>query len=243
MRHLDPAAHFTGRMDIKAALFDLPPRRRRRGRPSKKGARLLTPEQMTWRGGWERVVVEIYGKSVELLVKTRVCLWPTVAGLRPVRIVLTRDPRGRYDDRAYFSTALDSSPEEILQTVARRWPLEVAFRNLKQAFGLEEPQNGWARSARARPTAEAAARRTVPLIFMAYSVTVLWYLKHGKPAADVAWIRAVRPWQRQKCEPSFDDMLAALRRRIWAHRITGGPGEHTAPAKTRALLAMLSSAA
>ena len=52
---------------------------------------------------WQKIQVPIYGRDVMILVKTVRCLWYRVSGTRPVRVVITRDPTGRLDDRAYFS--------------------------------------------------------------------------------------------------------------------------------------------
>ena len=66
-------------------------------------------------------------------------------------MVVTRDPSGRINDRAYFSTDVDASVEAILEQFARRWEIEVAFRNTKQAMGFQDPQNGWWRRANSTP--------------------------------------------------------------------------------------------
>jgi hypothetical protein len=58
-------------------------------------------------------------------------------------MVVTRDPKGRIDDRAYFMTEATVSVEEIIISYSHRWSQEVLHRNLKQFFGLDDPQNGW----------------------------------------------------------------------------------------------------
>ena len=70
-------------------------------------------------------------------------MWYTVAGIRLVHMVVTQDPKGRLESRAYFCTNPSIYVEDILINYARRWTLEVAFRNAKQAMGLQDPQNGW----------------------------------------------------------------------------------------------------
>jgi hypothetical protein len=222
---------------MNAALFDLPPKPRGRGRPRSKGRRLPTPQKLAdskARGNeWERVQVSLYGQSVHLLVKTRVCIWYTVALRRPVRVVLTRDPRGRLQDRAYFSTEIGLSAEEILARYSRRWYMEVTFRDAKQLLGIGDPQNGWWRrkhgTRRPKPKigphplrnrGRKAVERTLPLCLLTYGITIAWYLAHGVPQREVANARSRAPWYRHKRHPSFGDMLGALRRELLAPRIS-----------------------
>ncbi len=65
-----------------------------------------------------------------------------------------------------------------------------------------------------------AVERTAPICFLAYGITVVWYLRHGKPQEDVARAMAEAPWYTHKRQPSFSDMLAALRRQLWASRLS-----------------------
>ncbi len=65
--------------------------------------------------------------------------------------------------------------------------------------------------------------RTLPFVFVADGILVLWYLRHGNPAEDVTRAKAEAPWYLHKHDPSFEDMLAALRRELWALRLLGGP--------------------
>jgi len=170
---------------------------------------------------------------VKVLVKTMTCLWYTVAATRKVKMVITRDPKGRIEDRAYFATDPNMAIGELLERFSRRWLIEVSFRNAKQCLGLEDPQNGWgrrkarSRRRRKRPGPQPRGRRgeiatlhTFPLAFTAYAVVVIWYLQHGQDERDVrrAWQRM--PWYRSKDAPSFNDMLVALRRETWAGRLS-----------------------
>ena len=164
-------------------------------------------------------------------------------------MVVTRDPKGRFADRAYFSTDPNRSEEAILVQYARRWEIEVGFRNTKQALGLEDPQNGWwhrpkgSRRARKRPgpnarerVGEMAINHTLATAFAAYALSIIWYLNHGKPDQDVATVRAEAPWYRHKTRPSLNDMLAAVRRELWASRLSQHPGAIPGAAKLAATL-------
>ena len=233
VRGLPSRVTFVGPMNMDAALFALPKPAKGKGRPRKKGSRLPSPSQLAADETvpWKKQTVCIYGREVEILVKTVVCLWYRVAYTRPVRLVVTRDPSGRIDDRAYFTTDRELSVATTLNLFSRRWSQEVMHRDVKQHLGLEDPQNGWWRSPagdRPEKTAgpqphvtrgETAVKRTAPIGFLVYALVVLAYLRAGTPEADVRRARKLAPWYTQKTEPSFADMLASARRELWASRL------------------------
>lgn len=237
VRCLPTGVAFTGPMVMDAALYAKAKCYGGRGRPRRKGKRLRSPSQLSKsKSRWKTLTVTIYGKKVVIKVKTMTCLWYTVAGTRLVRIVVTRDPSGRINDRAYFTTNANCSVEQLIVQFARRWEIEVAFRNTKQAMGLEDPQNGWwhRRNTSRRPknspgpnprerVGEKAINHTLATAFIAYALTVTWYLVYGHADKDVARVRTEAPWYRQKTSPSFNDMLAALRREIWISRLSQHP--------------------
>ncbi len=191
------------------------------------------------------MTVPLYGrKNVRVRIRTRVCLWYTVAASRPVRVVITRDPKQRIQDRAYFCTDPEKDVTQVLQLYARRWELEVTFREAKQSLGLEDPCNGWwrrpaaSRRRHVRPgpqpkgkRGQTAVRHTAPLILVTYTLAIVWYVRYGQPKKDVAEVRKRAPWYRQKQHPSFDDMLAALQREIWAARLSKSPHDKGARSK------------
>jgi SRSO17 transposase len=248
VRNLPERVTFLGPVDMDAALYGPPPPRTKgaMGRPRRRGARLPSPKRLAADDSipWAETQVRIYGRTVTLLVKTQACLWWTVTGARRLSLIVTRDPKGRIDDRAYFSTDPSHGIQDITTVFCRRWSQEVMNRDVKQQLGLEHPQNGWWRHSdgermdtrepgpKAHPTrGEKAARRTAPLAFLAYTLVSIWYLEHGCPSADVDRARALAPWYLQKKEPSFADMLAAARRDLWAERLRRVPGLGRLPCK------------
>ncbi len=137
----------------------------------------------------------------------------------------------------------------MLIEFARRWEIEVAFRNTKQAMGLEDPQNGWwrrptgSRRPKKRPgpnarekVGEQAIHRTLACVFAGYAITIVWYLEHGQAELDVARVRSEAPWYRQKSRPSFIDMLAAIRRELWVTRLSRHPGLNLGREEVEAIL-------
>ena len=79
---LPKGANLVSRIRRDAAIYDLPPARRRPGRRGphpKKGKRLPTPRQMAARRkkGWKRITVMKQGREVQRLVLGVTCLWST----------------------------------------------------------------------------------------------------------------------------------------------------------------------
>ena len=87
-----------------------------------------------------------------------------------------------------------------------RWPIEVCYRDVKQDLGGQDPQS-WKRR---------GPERAAALSLWLHATIWCWYLD-THPEGQT-WIP--RPWYRHKTTPSFLDALAALRRVLWAQRIT-----------------------
>ena len=117
VRALPENAHFTGPILKKAAVYDkpIPKAKGVRGAKRKKGQRLPSPAALAEDKSvrWRTVKPTLYGREVEVLIKTMEVLWYHVAYTRPVRVVITRDPKGRIEDRAYFTTDLSRSVEAV----------------------------------------------------------------------------------------------------------------------------------
>lgn len=211
-----PGVHVVSRLRMDAALWTPPSARRpgQTGRPRKRGTRLPNPKALAAARSsdcWHRLPITIYGRQVTTRVFSRTALWYTALRDQPVRIVLVRDPGGRRKDEAFFCTDRAVGAAFILETYARRWTLEVAFRDQKQFLGFAQPQN----------QAPRAVARTAPLAGIVYALVLLWYagqLQHGRVAG---WV--VRPWYRAKTAPSFLDMLTTLRQESWRPDVSAPP--------------------
>ena len=229
---------FVGPMSMNAALYDLPIQPSGRGRKRLRGQRLPSPQKLAAGAAckWRKIKVTIYGKSTSILVKSQQCLWYTVTGTKLISMTVTRDPRGRIEDRAYFCTDPCLSIEQVLKTFACRWEIEVAFRNAKQFMGLEDPQNGWWRRSPKSPQLKktpgpnphpvrghTAVLHTFSMALTSYAVVLLWYFQHGNVDKDIKRVKTEAPWYLHKTSPSFMDMIASLRREIWSHRIYQHP--------------------
>ena len=215
VRHLPGNVHMVGRTLMNAALYERVPKRRKgeRGAPRKKGPRLPPPKEMlaSRKYKWRKLRVNIYGRKVTIKVKTLVCLWYRPAGSRPVRVVVTRDPKGKRRDDCFFSTDVNLSPTAILEAYANRWPLETCFHDAKQSLGFEDPQN----------RVRKAVERTAPMAMVVHTLVVIWYAKYGHVKGRVLQLHG--PWYRRKKTASFADMLATLRIASWDERIFEDP--------------------
>jgi len=226
LRRLPTRVTVTTRLRCDAALHALPGPRRpgQRGRPRVKGERL--PELIVLAGmttvAWQQVRVRCYGRTRTKELHSLVCLWPTVFGAQPVRVVLVR-PVGAPDgyELALVSTDLTATPAALVERYAARWSVEVLFEEARQVAGVGQARNRTAK----------AVQRTVPFGLVCVSLVVVWYVLHGQPAVDLAARRAAAPWYRHKHAVSFADMHAALRRAIIAaqyrpgHLLTPTPEE------------------
>lgn len=81
-----------------------------------------------------------------------------------MRWVLVRDPEGRRDPQAFFSTNTKLDPAEIIALFVRRWQIEVTFAETRARLGVET-QRQWS---------DKAIARTTPALLGLYSLVALW---------------------------------------------------------------------
>ena len=138
----------------------------------------------------------------------------------PVRVILVKDTsRACGYQIALISTDLKTSAAQLVERYAERWPIEVAFEEGKELFGVGHARN----------RTPKAVERTVPFQFLAMTITILWYAAAGHHPDVVAEHRARAPWYLTKTTPSFADMLAKLRRVIIAAQYHPGQGQTPTP--------------
>lgn len=206
-----PRTHITSRMRRDAALYRLPPPRRKgqRGRPRKRGKRLPCPEEMArrWQRGWQLSTIECRGRTLQRLLLHLPVLWYAVCPDQTVLLVIVRDPGGKEPDDFFFTTDLDALPADVAAQYAGRWSIEETFRNVKQVLRGEDPQS-WKGQ---------GPERAAALSLWLYSMIWLWYISQygSKPH----WRSS--PWYRAKQHPSFADAVAALRQVLWREMIFG----------------------
>lgn len=212
---LDERVTFVGRLRGDAALYD--PRvprapRRRRGPKAQKGPRLPSPREAAakadrkrkasgeWR--WREVTVTAYGRVRTLWTLSYEAVWPSVAGLRPLQVVVVRDPEGRLRDGYLFTTAVTATPEWVMTQFAWRWSIEVLFRASKQVMDIEAPQH----------FCQGSVEKVAPWVWSVQSVIMVWYVSVGQASPEAEELRArMGEWDS---EWSLRHMVDVLRRAI-----------------------------
>jgi hypothetical protein len=207
-------SNLVSRLRSDAAIYALPPKRKRfkRGRRKKRGRRLPTPKRLAKcrKSGWRTVTALAYGKLVRRRVLPVVCLWYHVSKDKPIKLLIVRDPSGKQKDDYLFCTDATAPDRQIIERLAARWPIEECIRDGKQSGGLEQVQ-GWCKR---------TVERQAPFALLVQTLVKSWYLLHGANAAS-AQPKGAKAcgWLREKDHPSYLDMLATLRRVLWTHRI------------------------
>ena len=201
---------FVTRLRLDANLYEpAPPRRRgQRGRPAKKGRRLpkLCDVLADKKTRWTKLVMPYwYGDDTRCVLEivTGTAIWHH-SGLppAPIRWVLVRDPTGVRNPQAFLCTDIDLAPATFLGWFVSRWSMETTFQESREHLGVET-QRQWS---------DLAIARTTPALFGLFSLLTLW-------AADPKIDPNLRPrsaaWY-DKSEPTFSDVIAAVRRQFWA---------------------------
>jgi hypothetical protein len=210
---LDERVTFVGRMRGDAAVYDpaVPAAPKgRRGPKARKGPRLPNPKQAaakaddgrTARGpwAWRAVTVTVYGVARTLQTLAYPAVWPTVLGLRPVQVVVVRDPEGRLQDGYLFTTDLRARVEWVVRQFAWRWAIEVLFRASKQVLDIEAPQH----------YSREAVEKVAPWVWSLQSVVMVWYVTAGHALPEAEELREAQgEWDS---EWSLRHMVAVLRR-------------------------------
>jgi DDE superfamily endonuclease len=212
---LDERVTFVGRLRGDAALYDakvpLPPKSKRGPKP-KKGPRLPSPKEAaakadrkrTDKGSWlwQAVSVLAYGQERQLQAISYQVVWPHVLGLRPIQIVVVRDPSGKMRDCYLFTTALQASVAWVITQFAWRWSIEVLFRASKQSLDIEAPGH-WC---------QESVEKVAPWVWSMQSVIILWYLTEGQASAEAQEMRQrMGDWDS---EFSLRHMIQVLQRAI-----------------------------
>ena len=196
---------------LDARLFDYPPSRRDvqgkkpRGRPPCVGQRRPNLSAVaTFKSTcWHRSRIDWYGGESEIVDwATGTALWySTGTPPLPIRWVLVRDPKGKRDTVAFFSTDVHQSPPTIIMDFVKRWSHEVTFEEARAHLGIET-QRQWS---------DKAIERTTPALFGLFSLVVL--MAHTLcPEGQIPLLQAA--WY-PKTHASFHDLLFLVRRRLW----------------------------
>lgn len=198
------------RLRLDAALYHPPgpqPQGKRGPKPTKgKRQRSLKTWAACWDTPWQQLEMDWYGgQRKELWVFSRTALWYT-PGWAPVeiRFVLVRDPEGELREEAFFCTNPKATPEQVLHWVIMRWSVEVTFEETRAHLGVET-QRQWS---------DKAIERTTPVLLGLFSFLTLvaHQILQGNPLPTAQSVWYPKP------QPTFSDVLAFVRRRLWQAR-------------------------
>jgi hypothetical protein len=207
---LPEPVYMVTQLRLDAALYEpAPPQKPGTvGRPRKKGRRLpkLCDVLENKQTIWQTITVDNwYGQGptqVEIVSDTAVWYHNGIPAV-PIRWVLIRDPKGKFETRTLLCTDQTAQPIQILQWFVSRWQVEVTFQEVRTHLGVET-QRQWA---------DKAIARTTPILMGLFSwVTLLAHQSqenNSVPVRRTAWYA--------KTAPTFSDAIALVRRRIWQH--------------------------
>lgn len=184
------------RLRSNAALYALPPRRRKgkRGRPAKRGKKATPRQWWNKRSGRRVLKVHMYGKVISITAWVGVLMPSRTLGDSPILVVIAPQRSGKKMN-VFFSTDLDLAPTRLLEIYAARFKIEDAFDELKTNGGFGDCRQ---RSAR-------ALKRHATLCLVSYSLLRLLSLTLAG-----AENFAAEPWWRPAGPPSVTRMRRAL---------------------------------
>ena len=196
------------RMRLDARLFNPAPPRNKgaKGRPRLVGTRLPSLLQVVTNPNtvWQRLKFLNWYRETNRLIEitSGTAVWYH-GGLPPlpIRWVLVRDPKGKFETRAILCTDLNQTPRQIVEWFLMRWQVEVTFQQVRAHLGVET-QRQWS---------DLAVARTTPVLFGLFSIVTLLanrLARRGKlPVRQAAWYRKPRA--------TFSDAIALVRQHIW----------------------------
>jgi hypothetical protein len=117
---------------------------------------------------------------------------------------------------ALFTLDQQATTAAVVERYAVRWSIEPSNATGKQQMGVGQARNRLPK----------AVQRTVPFGMLVQSLVIIWYAQYGYHRDDVTLRRQSEPWYDTKTEPSFEDMLAKLRKTLIAARFSAvSPGQ------------------
>jgi hypothetical protein len=196
LRQFAGRVEVTGRAHPKARLYSPPSARRAgRGRPRVRGERLPSPQELLEGRAQHREFEVAPGRRYRVRVASiKGCFFQVPNRL--VHLVALEHIGQRREDEMFYTTCTTAPVEQVVRWYARRWSIEVTFRDSKGHLAVGREQN----------RTPAAARRTAATGFLMYSLIVLWH-EFAQPEP----VTGLRDYPGKR-HASFADMLAALRR-------------------------------
>jgi hypothetical protein len=198
------------RLRLDVALYEVAPTptKGQLGRRREKGKRFSSLKKLAddITQPWRDVIVTWYGGETKLVrILSGTNLWYT-SGEKPLLVlwVLVLDVE-KNQAEAFFSTDIKLMPEQIVNWFVLRWNIEVTFFETRAHLGVET-QRQWSNK---------AISRTTPMLMSLFSLICLFAIEMLKSKSLTILSSA---WYNKKGEATFVDILAFVRRDIWAAR-------------------------
>jgi hypothetical protein len=195
------------RLKMNARIYALPEEAPagKRGRKSKKGARLIPFKEMLKMEDlpWKEVEIIGYdGKKKRVKYLTNTGMWGT-DNFCPIAIrwVLVKDPTDEMNPLPLMSTDVNLTAIKIIELYIDRWGLEVTFQEAREHLGVET-QKQWS---------DKAIARTTPILMALYTIVCLIGHRLNEEAPLIAEKTA---WY-DKGKVTFSDLLKAIRVTLW----------------------------
>lgn len=188
------------------------------GRPRRKGRQLPKPEQVAARRRPRLLHVAWYGggRRAIAVVSDTGHWYRSGHGLVPVRWVYVEDRTGTHRAEYFFTTDLNLTAQEIVESYTGRWNIETTFQELRAYLKLEKTR-GWT---------EATVLRSVPCLFGLYTVIAVWYAE-----LPGRWRQEQLLSYAGKTAVTFADAITAVRRWLWDQWVFATPEHKGAFAK------------
>jgi len=130
------------------------------------------------------------------------CVWYYVGKQAvPIRWVIIRDPRQKFETQALLCTNRKASPRRIVEWFIKRWQTEVTFEETRRHLGIETN----------RQWSDKAIQRTTPCLMGMFSLVAMVaqeLSKQGKlKMRQTVWYH--------KEVATFSDAIGCVRQQIW----------------------------
>jgi len=199
------------KLRLDAALYQKARARRKEqlGRPRKKGRRLPTLQAVIENPNtkWKRLLIRNwYGEpDRKIEIVSGKCVWYHASKEAvPVRWVIIRDPRGKFETQAVFSTRTEASAKQIIEWFIKRWQVEVTFEESRRHLGIET-QRQWS---------DKAIGRETPCLFGLFSLITM--VAHELHKGGKLKIRSAAWYQKEAA--TFSDAIGCVRQQLWEKR-------------------------
>jgi hypothetical protein len=199
------AVTVVSRLRKDAALWTVPgPRPKHRPGPQRTYGeqRIDLAKRAGQKRGWATGTFDLYGKAIEKRYKTFVATWRPAGGA--IRVVLVDEPKGWV---AFFCTDTTATVADILGSVAGRFSLEIAFRDVKEVVGAGQQQVRFVR----------ANVGAFHICLWTFTMTEAWAWKRDEK--ELAGHRSASPWDDVARRPSHADKRRAWRRELLENEI------------------------